>query len=421
MKSNTSRILVILLLSLVLLFGSCSTGFIAGRVLPIDKLSSFLVLPGSNQGQPIDTNITGTPAEIEQLFAPFWQSWKLIHDQYVNQPVDDVALMRGAIQGMIDALGDEQSSYINPDELKAFDTQITGEKYEGIGAWVDITKDYLTVIAPMVNSPAEKAGLKTGDKIIAIDGEDMTGIDAELARQRVLGAAGTKVVLTILRPGVEKSFTVEIVRAAITSSNVIGKMLDKNVAYVQLIVFGDENTTRDLRDTLKRLLAQNPKGLVLDLRNNGGGLLDSAIDVSSEFIPEGVIAIEQFGDGRHKEYEAKPGGLATKIPLVVLINEGSASASEIVAGAVQYFHRGKLVGVKSYGKGSVQVWTNLVNKQGAIRITVAKWLIPNQQTINGVGLTPDIVVELSEENAIAGVDTQLDKAIEILTRGNFTP
>ena len=299
MKSNTVQIIVTLILALILLVGSCSAGFIAGRVLPVDELTSYLVFPGFKQGQPINTNPSGTPVDTEKLFAPFWQSWTLIHKQFVNQPVDDITLMRGAINGMIDALGDQQSSYINPDELKSFNTLITGEKYEGIGAWVDVTKDYLTVIAPMINSPAEKAGLKTGDKIIAIDGKDMTGIDAELARQRVLGKAGTKVVLTILRSGVDKPFDVEIVRSAITSSKVLGKMLDHQIAYVQLIVFGDENTTRDLQETLKRLLAQNPKGLILDLRNNAGGLLDSAIDVGSEFIPEGVIAIEQFGDGRH--------------------------------------------------------------------------------------------------------------------------
>jgi carboxyl-terminal processing protease len=268
----------------------------------------------------------------------------------------------------------------------------------------------------MVGSPAEKAGLKSGDKIIAIDGEDMTGLDGELVRQKVLGPAGSKVILTIHRPGVEKPFDVEIIRAAIKSSNVVGRMVDNNVAYVQLLVFGDRKTTRDLRQTLDTLMAENPAGIILDLRNNGGGLLDSAIEVASEFISDGVIAYEQYGDGELKVFNAKSGGKATKIPIVVLINEGSASASEIVAGAIRDRKRGVLIGTTSYGKGSVQIWTELVNQQGAVRITVAKWLTPNKETINGKGLKPDIEVDFTEDNFNNGVDPQLQKAIEVLTK-----
>jgi carboxyl-terminal processing protease len=267
----------------------------------------------------------------------------------------------------------------------------------------------------MPGSPAEKAGLKSGDEVIAIDGEDMTGLDGEIARQKVLGPAGTKVVLTIRRSGVEEPFDVEITRAAITSSNVIGRMLDNNIAYVQLLVFGDQKTTQDLRDTLERLMAENPSGLILDLRGNGGGLLDSAIDVASEFIPDGIIAYEQYGDGQLKTFNANRGGLATDIPLVVLINEGSASASEIVAGAIQDRERGKLVGATSYGKGSVQIWTELVNQQGAVRVTIAKWLTPNKQTIDGKGLQPDVQVDFNEQEFNQGIDSQLQKAIEVLS------
>jgi len=415
MKSTTSRILIGSLIAIILLTGTCSAGFIAGRLVPQNQFASYLMLPGLSQGPAQGVETSGTPTDLENLFAPFWQSWKLVHDQYVDQPVDDEQLMRGAIEGMLSSLGDENTSYVNPDELQTFNSQISGSGYEGIGAWVDVTKDYLTIISPMPGSPAEKAGLKSGDEVIAIDGEDMTGLDGEVARQKVLGPAGTKVVLTIRRSGVEEPFDVEITRAAITSSNVIGRMLDNNTAYCQLLVFGDQKTTQDLRDTLDRLMAEKPSGLILDLRGNGGGLLDSAIAVASEFIPDGVIAYEQYGDGQLKVFNANRGGLATDIPLVVLINEGSASASEIVAGAIQDRERGKLVGATSYGKGSVQIWTELVNQEGAVRITIAKWLTPNKQTIDGKGLIPDVQVEFNEQDFNQGIDSQLQKAIEVLS------
>jgi len=322
--------------------------------------------------------------------------------------------MRGAIRGMMEGLQDQHSSYIDPEQLAAFTTQMEGEQYEGIGAWVDPTGDYLTIISPMIGSPAEKAGLKPGDKVIAIDGEDMTGIDGELVRQRVIGKKGTTVHLTIMRPGVDTPLEFDIIRESITSSNVMSRMLDGNVAYVRLLAFGDEKTTSDFHKALENLLSENPEGLILDLRYNGGGLLNSAVDIASEFISEGVIVYEQYGDGKRLTYEAKPGGIATEIPLVVLINEGSASASEIVAGAIQDTGRGKIVGVKSYGKGSVQKWTNLINDQGAVRVTIASWLTPNERSINEIGISPDVVVEITEEDVNAGKDPQLDKAIQIL-------
>ncbi len=414
MESKRPPILIVLAL-LVIVFGATLAGFFAGRVSAANQESSFLIMPGATPRVEALPN-ANQDQNTTELFAPFWQTWRLIHEQYVDQPVDDVNLMRGAIQGMLDALGDEHSSYIDPESLELFQAQITGTQYEGIGAYVDTTREYLTIIAPMMGSPAEKAGLRAGDQIIAIDGEDMTGIDGELVRQKVLGPAGSTVRLTIKRPGVDQPFDVEIVRASIKSTNVIGRMEKNNIAYIRLLAFGDESTTRDFRDMLKKLLAENPDGIILDLRNNGGGLLNSAIEIASEFIKDGVIAYEVYGDGRKETFKASGKGLATDIPLVVLINEGSASASEIVAGAIQDLGRGKLVGVATYGKGSVQVWTDLVNNQGAVRITVARWLTPSGNTIQGTGLVPDVEVTMSEDDYAAGKDPQLDIAIELLTK-----
>jgi carboxyl-terminal processing protease len=191
------------------------------------------------------------------------------------------------------------------------------------------------------------------------------------------------------------------------------RMLTDNIAYVRLFIFSDV-VGDELRDTLKKMLVQNPNGIILDLRNNGGGYLTSAVDVASEFVDKGVVMYEESGDGTRKPLEAVKGGLATGIPLVILVNEGSASASEIVAGAIQDMQRGKLVGVTTYGKGSVQMPTTLMNNEGAVRITIARWLTPKGRTINGVGLTPDYEVPITDADISAGRDPQLDKAIEVL-------
>jgi carboxyl-terminal processing protease len=314
---------------------------------------------------------------------------------------------------MLEALGDQHTSYMDPQNYKDANSSLSGE-YEGIGAYVDTTGDYLKIISPIPSSPAEKAGLKSGDEILAIDGKDMKGINPEVVRLSVLGPAGTTVTLTIQRKDVEKPFDVTLTRAKITIASVEGKMLKDNLAYVKLNTFGD-STTRELRATLKDLLAKNPKGLILDLRNNGGGYLETSVEVASEFIGEGPILYEKYGDGREmREYAAISGGQATAIPMVVLVNEGTASASEIVSGALQDDKRAKLVGVTTYGKGSVQEWIPLSDDQGAVRITIAKWLTPLKRTIHKIGLTPDVVVEMTQEDINGGRDPQLDTAIETL-------
>jgi carboxyl-terminal processing protease len=347
------------------------------------------------------------------LFQPFWEAWNIVHDDYVDQPVDDLLLMQGAIRGMMEALGDEHSSYMDPETYETASSILSGQEYEGIGAWVDTTADYLTIISPIPGSPAEEVGLEPGDKIIEIDGEDMTGVDAELARQRVLGPAGSTVVLTVAREGESEALEFTVTRDKIVIKSASGEMLEDGIGYVQITTFGDK-TTPELRATLEELMAQNPRGLVIDLRNNGGGFLHTSVEVASEFVGEGVILYEQYGNGERDTYQALKNGQATEIPLVVLINEGTASASEIVAGAIQDYERGKLVGVASYGKGSVQNWVPLSDNQGAVRVTIAKWLTPDERTIQDEGLKPDVEVEITEEEYEADLDPQLDKAIEVL-------
>lgn len=419
MKSRVIVTIIAIFIGLIVIAGACSAGFVAGRVIaPQTSSASFPLVQNESEtsAQPSGSEQdTSTPEELEKIFEPFWQAWDLIHDQYVDQPLDDAALMRGAIRGMMDSLGDPHTSYLDPEEYKQLTTQLQGEEeYEGIGAWVDTSSDYLTIISPMPKSPADEAGLRTGDKIIAIDGEDMTGVDGEVVRKQVLGPAGSSVTLTILREG-QEPFDVTITRASINVPSLESRMLEDNVGYVHLYVFGDK-TRDELRAALKELLAQDPTGIILDLRYNGGGFLTTAIDVASEFIDDGVIMYEEFGDGNRKTYEAENGGVATEIPLVVLVNEGSASASEIVAGAIQDRERGSLVGATTFGKGSVQIPTQLKDQQGAVRITIARWLTPNGRTIHEVGLQPDVEVPITEDDIANDRDPQLDKAIEILTQ-----
>jgi carboxyl-terminal processing protease len=355
---------------------------------------------------------TAQPSSTEELFSPFWQAWDLVHTRFVDQPVDDTALMRGSIIGMLEALGDEHTSYMDPDQYLQANTELSGE-YEGIGAWVDTGGEYLTIVSPMPGSPAEKAGLKAGDVVIGVDGDDMTGTDPSLVVRRILGPKGTAVRLTLKREGTTEPIEVSVVRESILVPSVESKMLEGDIAYVRLLTFGDE-TTSDLRAVLKTLMAETPRGLILDLRGNGGGYLNTAVDVTSEFLEEGVVLTERFGDGEEEVYRARSGGLATEIPMVVLIDAGSASASEIVAGALQDHERAILVGETTYGKGSVQDWVTLDGDGGAVRVTVARWYTPNDRQINEQGLKPDLEVPISEEDVAAGRDPQLDRALEAL-------
>jgi len=409
MNSSPWKYILVVLALIIIILGSFSGGFLVGNAFPLLNPINETPTPISIQNQSISTS---NSEELDQLFAPFWETWNYVLDQYVDQPVDQTIMMRGAISGMLESLGDPHTSYMDPEMFRQQNTPLQGE-YEGIGAWVDVTGEYVIIISPMPGSPAEKQGLKPDDQVIAVDGEDMAGVEGNLVLRKILGEAGTDVTLTIFRSSTNETFDVTITRQKITIPSVTGEMLENNIAYVQLINFGDK-THQDLRNILKDLLRQKPVGIILDLRNNGGGYLNTAIDVASEFVKDSPIMYEEFGDGERITYKAKPNGLATEIPLVVLINEGTASASEITAGAIQDYDRGVLVGKTSYGKGSVQNWVTLQNDQGAIRVTIARWLTPDERQINEVGLTPDYEVEITEEDIQAERDTQLEKAIELL-------
>ena len=410
---NVTKIILGIFASVILLAGAFAGGFIVGHLMPARAPLPFAdVIPQLEPPTVTVEQQEATSSELQTIFQPFWEAWNIVHERYVDQPIDDVALVRGAIRGMMDALGDKQTFYMDPVVYESETSSLSGE-YEGIGAYVDLDGEFLTIISPIEGSPAEAAGLKPGDAIIAIDGEDMTGSTPEEVRQRVLGPAGTEVKLTITREGESEPLEFLITRARIVVPSVTGEMREDGIAYIDINTFGDK-TTGELDTALEAVLRQNPRGIIIDLRNNPGGYLNTAVEVASEFIDDGVILYEQYGDGKRDTFRALGNGRATDLPIVVLINEGSASASEILAGALQDYGRATLVGVQSYGKGSVQQWVPLSNNEGAARVTIAKWLTPEERAIDGIGLSPEVYVAMSSEDYEAERDPQLDAATETI-------
>jgi carboxyl-terminal processing protease len=357
-----------------------------------------------------------TSAAGEQLypkFDVFWEAMDLLYrDFYGELPTTDAATY-GAIKGVLGQLEDHNTSFMTPTEADYFRSSLEGS-FEGIGARVDWDAKYDTVrvVEPFENQPAWKAGVKRDDLIIEIDGESIIGTDLTSAVDKIRGPKGSKVALTILRVGEDEALTIEVVRDTIELPTIATKTLDGDIAYVQLNTF-NENAGDLVRQAVQDALAQNPKGLIFDLRGNPGGLLSQAVEVASVFMEDADVLIERFADGKEEVYPTEGKAVALDIPLVVLVNEGSASASEIVAGAIQDNERGQMVGVTTYGKGSVQLPQTL-SDGSILRVTIARWFTPADRTIDGTGLEPDVTVEISDEQLAAGADPQLDKAIELL-------
>jgi carboxyl-terminal processing protease len=375
-----------------------------------------------------DFSQPGTAATDEKLFVPFWNAYHTIVDRYAGGPVDRSKLVQGAIKGMLDALGDPYSGYLSPEDFQATLQGISGQ-FEGIGAEIGTqnatgaTTDCATlapdcrlvVIAPIEGSPAKKAGLKAGDIILTVDGTSIDGLTVEGARNRIRGKKGTEVVLTVSRKGEPGSVKLTITRDVIVQKEVITKDLaDGTIGYIDLTGFSDNSAT-SLHQAVTADLAKGQTRLILDLRGNPGGFVTAARSVASEFIGSGTIFWQEDAQGNKTATEAKPGGAATdpKIKLVVLIDKGSASASEIVAGALRDTHRATLVGETSFGKGTVQEWTPLEGA-GGFKLTIAKWLTPNQEWIHHKGIDPTVKVVVPA-NLPAGQDPVLDKAVQVLS------
>jgi len=399
MNSKTLKFGFISLVFLLFVTVIFSSGFLIGRFSIIINKQSFL-----NSSKP----------ELAELLKPFFEAWDLVHEKFINQPINDIDLMRGSIRGMVKGLGDPNSSYMDPDEYRRYNTPLEGE-YTGIGTLVDTSGDYLTIISTVPDSPAEKAGIKGGDVIIGIDSKDIKGIHPELVQKQLLGLAGTKITITIARKGQSSPLIFELTRAMIDLPSISSEIINGKIAYIRLIQYSSD-TDEEFRNAFIILMHSKPIGLILDLRGNTGGYENTAIQITSEFFKDGIALIEENKNGSRKEYPILGNGIALQIPLVVLVNKGTASAAEITAGAIQDYHRGLLVGSTTYGKGTVQSWIPLQGDNGAVRITIARWLTPKGRTIDKNGLTPDYIVELTEDDIKANRDVQKEKAIELLSR-----
>ncbi|NWG18021.1 MAG: S41 family peptidase, partial [Chloroflexi bacterium] len=341
---------------------------------------------------------------------PFWQVYNLIADEYL-EPVEPEALVDGAIQGMFDVLGDEFSGYMSPDIYPMMNADLSGH-VEGIGALVETVEETgaIRIASVLEGSPAEAAGIRDGDIFVEVDGEDVTGISQMELVTKVRGPAGTVVNLTMQRGDQLLKFSVT--RARIEVPNLEYKILDNNIGYVKMRDFSADARTK-LDEVLQDINVNELDGLVFDLRGNPGGLLSTAIDIASAFIKDGTILIEDFGNGEQRVFEANGTYIGVSVPLVLLVDEDSASASELVAGALQDRGRATIIGETTFGKGTVQTWRELVNG-GGVRLTIARWLTPNGNWIHDVGIMPDIVVEWTPDGNNDTADPQLEAAISYL-------
>ncbi|MFH1711984.1 MAG: S41 family peptidase [Patescibacteria group bacterium] len=343
-------------------------------------------------------------------FRGFWEIWNLIKDTYVDQPVSEVELYYGALEGLLESLDDNYSVFFDPQMAEEFDQELNG-KFSGIGAEIDSRDDFIVVVAPLSDSPAEQAGLRAGDKIIAVDGEEIFGVSVNEAVYMIRGEEGTDVTLTIIREGVDEAFDITITRGEITIESVSWEVNDENIAIVEIYMF-NEDTTPLFQEAVQDILTKDVEGIVLDLRNNPGGLLTEAINVAGFWINGKTVVIESVRDDQ-TEYSAAGVAQLAGIPTVVLVNGGSASGSEILAGALQDYGVATLIGEQTFGKGSVQEYYEFADGS-AVKITVSKWLTPNGRSINEVGIAPDIEVEYTLEDYEQERTPQLDAALNYL-------
>jgi carboxyl-terminal processing protease len=345
-------------------------------------------------------------------FAVFWEAWHLIESEFYGDLPTMQEVTYGAIRGVLAALGDDGTSFIDPEYAAVMREDITGS-FEGIGAVVNMLPNgRLIIVEPLPGRPAALAGLQRDDLVIQVDDTPIQNMTLMEAVSLIRGPAGTTVRLTILRRGVKEPFEVPIVRERIEIEVVESRMLDDDIAYVKLAEF-NAKATKELKEALRELMAQEPKGLIFDLRGNLGGYLQTSVEVASQFLDEGLVLTEKGKGNLQKEYPVEGGGLATEVPLVVLVNVGSASASEIVAGAIQDSGRGILVGERTFGKGSVQL-PHTLSDGSELRVTIARWFTPKGREIQGIGILPDIEVEMTLEDLEADRDPQLERAVEYL-------
>ncbi len=439
MSNSTGCKMAITALIVAIVMGGL--GFATGFVTHV-----VLVAAEPSPNQTLGFQVTATPSSLEPASAPreeptqpgaglessdkplpgasedenlalFWEVWDIIERDFYGELPTDEEMTYGAIRGATNTLDDPYTAFVEPAAAE-HRRQTQGSSYEGIGALVSMDQGRLVIVQPFEDQPADRAGLLPGDIVLQVDDTPVENMSLYEAIGLILGPADTQVRLTILREGSEP-FEVEITRARIDIPLVESEMREDGIGYVSLFQFNADASVK-LREAIEELLAQNPEGLIFDLRDNGGGFLHEAGLTAGLFLPkENVVLIERTKESEVRLTAADFGSedpIAPDIPMVVLVNGASASASEIVAGALQDYGRAILIGDKTFGKGSVQLIHELSN--GAeLRVTKARWFTPNDRAIHGEGLDPDILVEETPEDVEAGLDPQLDRAVEYLLTG----
>ena len=399
-KINRTRRIVVTVTSMVLGVGIFGLGYAFGNH-NLEFSKSFV---------PVIANRTiGAPKNVD--FSEFWTAYNKVQSSYAGDTVDNQKLVYGAIKGMVSALGDPYSYYLTPDEQKQFFSTLNGT-FDGIGAEVGQQNSEFVIIAPLDGTPAQRAGLKPGDQIVTVDGKDVSDKTLDEVVSEIQGPKGTTVKLGIIPSGAKEVKEVDIVRDKINVPSVANSIRPDGIGVIRITQFGQDSAAA-VKTAAQSFKDKNVKGIVLDLRSNPGGYLDGAVDVGSLWIKSGPIVSEKSKDGTVKPYDANGDAILNGIPTAVLVDNGSASAAEIVAGALQDTGQGRLFGEKTFGKGSVQDVTALKD-QSALRLTVAKWLTPNGKNINHEGITPDETIENVANSGTTQSDKVMDRAIEWL-------
>ena len=422
---RTAKIVIIGLVLTSLLMCSFVTGVVGTGLFMQARTGSLAQIVASADGS--------TPTEMQDRFRVFWEAWRLTRDNYVDEKaVDDQRMTYGAIQGMLDTLGDQgHTRFLSPQEAER-NAQWINSSFSGIGAEVTQKDNRPVIVTPMEGAPAERAGIKPNDVIMKIDGVDTIDMTLDDSVTRIRGKEGTDVTLTIFRPSTNQTLDITVTRGKITEQIVTWIMLPgTTTAYIKLNKFS-QNATRDLQGAIQAAQKAGAKGVVFDLRNNPGGLLNEAISVSSQFLPQGTVVLkERQRGGATKDYQAQRGGLALDIPMVVLINQGSASAAEITAGALQFHNRAKLVGLTTFGTGTI-LSTFKLSDGSELVLGTAEWLTPGGRMIRRQGIEPDLKVDLpadaqmlspsairamTPEQFQAASDAQLTEGLRVLNEG----
>ncbi len=404
----TLKLLIMVFLAGIIVTGSALAGAIFwGNVAP--KPAPIVVNADGSTSSPVVVSAE----DLAPGFDVFWEAWTLVEREFYGEVPDDQERVYGAIRGMVATYGDQNTAFIDPTRAQLLQEDTSGA-FEGIGASVQLDELGRLVIAePFIGRPAAEAGIERGDVVLEVDGQSLRGLSLYEAVALIRGKAGSTVVLTILREGIDEPFEIPVVRAKIEIEVVESRLLEGSIGYVSLSEFSN-NAHRKLLEAIEDLRSQGAEELILDLRNNPGGLLTEAVAVSSLFLEDGLVLREKRkGFDREQTYQVTGSHEVADIPLVVLINRGSASASEIVAGAIKDHQRGTILGEQSFGKGTVQL-PHTLRDGSELRVTIAEWFTPNGGTIDEVGIVPDIVVERTQADFFDDLDPQLDRAVEYL-------